>query len=45
VLFSGCILDCDLDAYLIVIMTNHFHFVYFRDQCKILLKFCEVYDV
>jgi len=38
-------LCCSLDAYLIVIMINHFHFVYFRDQCKMLSKFCEIYDV
>jgi len=34
-----------LDAYLIVIMTDHFHFVYFGDQCEMLLKFFEIYDV
>jgi len=30
------ILCCSLDAYLIVIISDHFHFVYFRDQCKML---------
>jgi len=35
-------LCCSLDAYLIVIMINHFHFVYFRDQCEMLSKFCEI---
>jgi len=38
-------LCCSLDAYLIVIMIDHFLFVYFRDQCEMLSKFCEVYDV
>jgi len=38
-------LCCSLDAYLIVIMNDHFHFVYFRDQCEMLSKFCEIYDI
>jgi len=29
------IFGCSLDAYLIVIMTDLFHFVYFKDQCDI----------
>jgi len=28
-----------LDAYLIVIMSDHFHFVYFKNQCEMLSKF------
>jgi len=36
---------CSLDAYLIVIMSDHFHFVYFRDQCEMLSKFYQIYDV
>jgi len=31
-------LCCSLNAYLIVIMIDHFHFVYFGDQCKMLSK-------
>jgi len=37
-------LCCSLNAYLIMVMSDHFHFVYFRDQCEMLSKFCEIYD-
>jgi len=37
------ILCCSLHVYLIV--SDHFHFVYFRDQCKMLSKFCQIYNV
>jgi len=39
------ILCCFLDAYLIVIMRDHFYFVYFRDQCEMWSKFCQIYYV
>jgi len=39
------ILCCSLDAYLIVIMSHHFHFVLFRDQCEMMSKFYQICDV
>ena len=39
------ILCCFMDAYLIMIISDHFHFVYFKNQCEMLSKFCQIYDV
>ena len=39
------ILCCSLDAYLSVIISDLFHFLYFKDQCEMLSKFCQIYDV
>jgi len=35
---------CSLDTYLIMVMSDHFHFVYFEDQCELLSKFYQIYD-
>jgi len=34
-----------LNAYMIVVMSAHFHFMYFGDQCEMLPKFYQNYDV
>jgi len=38
------ILCCFLDGYLILVICDHFHFVYFGDQCEMMPIFCQNYD-
>jgi len=38
------ILCCSQVAYLIVVTSDHFHFVYFGDQCNMLSKNFQIYE-
>jgi len=37
-------LCCSPYAYMTMAMNDHFHFVYFGDQCEMLPKFYKLYD-